>query len=546
MNTEMTEKNETSRAKISITILWKALKKFWAVVLISAVLVALFAGVYRYTTRNNTYTVSYEFSIVNIDPSGKVIQSGTQSAAATLATTCVDLINKDYYELIDEAADEIAADDMLAASLGLYDPESDGVKDLAKIKENAKSYLRSVSAGKSNKDSEFFTISATNLDKEKAHAVIVAVKRVLPDVMKKYFKAEGTSITTTVVGVGDFADNFSEAVTGGYIRTNGKGEKKFAVVGGAVAAVVSYMICLFVFINDTKVHDEATIKENFASPIIGVIPEWNVPGVQNTTKDKKKKRGRSSIVRNYKGKLLTAKTPFAVSEAFKTLRTNLCYSTAAEKCPVFAITSDFSGAGKSVISANVAISLAMLGKKTLLVECDLRRPELAEVFEIEKKAGLSELLSGVITDSSDALANVNIENLDVVLSGRIPPNPSELLGSENMQEFIRRSKENYDIIIIDTPPAFEVSDVGVIVPMLSGVVMVARSNYSDVKAIRDSEELITGVNGKIVGYVVNDVDIKAGSAYHSKKYGYRRYYKYARYYSHYGNTAEENSAQENK
>ena len=113
------------------------------------------------------------------------------------------------------------------------------------------------------------------------------------------------------------------------------------------------------------------------------------------------------------------------------------------------MTSDFSGAGKSVVSANVAVSLAMLGKKTLLVECDLRRPELREVFDVEKRSGLSELLSGVAKDNSEVITNVGYENLDVVLSGRIPPNPSELLGSETMTEFINNSRENYDIIIIN-------------------------------------------------------------------------------------------------
>ena len=520
MNTEMTEKNETSRSKISITILWKAFKKFWAVVLISAILVAAFAGAYRMITRSETYTVTSTFYIRNINDKNTTIDGNSQSAAADLAGQIVDLINADWDALDNLAIKAVDDNPELSQYLG------EG--------KYAKGYIKGVSASKQNKDSYKFTVSATSTSKEKAHAAVIAVQQVLPQAVEEHLKGPDSVITTTAGIVTAVPTDFTEASEGGYIRTNGKGEKKFAAIGGAAAAVVAYVICLFVFINDTKIHDEATVKENFEAPIIGVIPEWNIPGEQNTSKGRKKKHARSTIVRNYKGKLLSSKTPFAVSEAFKTLRTNLCYSTAAERCPVFAVTSDFSGAGKSVISANIALSLAMLGKKTLLIECDLRRPELAEVFDIEKKEGLSELLSGVISESSDALVDVGVEGLDVVLSGRIPPNPSELLGSENMRKFIEESKEKYDIIIIDTPPAFEVSDVGVIVPMISGVVMVARCNYSDVKAIRDSEELISGVNGKIVGYVVNDVDIKAGSAYRSGKYGYRRYYKYARYYSHYG------------
>lgn len=237
--------------------------------------------------------------------------------------------------------------------------------------------------------------------------------------------------------------------------------------------------------------------------------------------------------RNYKGKLLTSSTPFGVTEAFNTLRTNLCYATAAEKCPVFAITSDFSGVGKSVISANVAASFAMLGKKTLLIECDLRRPELSRVFNVEKGIGLSELLSGVVTNRDEIMRSVGYDNLDVVFSGRIPPNPSELLGSETMASFIKECRESYDIIIVDTPPAYEVSDIGVISSLLTGTVMVARSNYSDINAIYAAEELINGVNGRVIGYVVNDVEYKSGAGYRKNKYGYRGYRKYARYYSSY-------------
>ena len=119
--------------------------------------------------------------------------------------------------------------------------------------------------------------------------------------------------------------------------------------------------------------------------------------------------------------------------------------------------------------------------------------------------------------------------LDVVFSGHIPPNPSELLGSERMREFIAQVKEKYDIIIIDTPPAFEVSDIGVIVPLVTGTVVVARSNYSDVNAIAASVELVSGIGGKIAGFVVNDVNYKATGAYRSKTYRYGKY----RYYSYY-------------
>ena len=530
MNTESTEKNVGTRVKVSLTIFWSVLKKFWVIVLVAAVLASVAVGAYRYLTKNKTYTASSKFSIINTNSKNEAIDNNTQTAASNLATTCVELVNTDYDALIELAAKYVLEDERLCAPLGINE-----------LNENeklgaAKSAVKHITASKSDNDSEFFTISATSIEKAKAHAVVVAVQRALPEAMEGYFKIKPDSIIeTTAKNTGAIPDDFTEANGSGYIRENGRGTVKYAVIGGAAATVVSYLICFFVFISDTKIYDESTVKENFEAPVLGVIPEWDIQA-NAIEKNKKNRKKHSSDVRNYKGKLLTKNTPFAVTEAFKMLRTNLCYSTAAEKCPVYAITSDFSGAGKSIISANVAISLALLGKKTLLVECDLRRPELVQIFETECKTGLSEMISGVADDMNDAIINVGVENLDVVLSGRIPPNPTELLGSSNMRSFIENSKEMYDIIIIDTPPAFEVSDVGVIMPMLSGVVIVARSNYSDIKAIKASEELITGVKGKIVGYVVNDVNIKSTFGYHNKKYGYRHYYKYARYSSPYTNT----------
>ncbi|MBQ8689701.1 MAG: polysaccharide biosynthesis tyrosine autokinase [Clostridia bacterium] len=508
MNNEVT--NETSRSKITLSSLLGALKKFWIIICIATLLCAIVFGAYAKLSKPS-YTASAKFQVVNVLPTNAYISDAMLNAAAGIATNCVEIINSQ--QVIEKAVTTHKLDEYF------------GVE-----KHKAISMVSGmVSASKADSESAIFTISVTTGNRDTTHTVICAMQDIFPEFIENdHYNVddEKNQIATKVKPLKLVDTEYPIDV-----HTVNKSVTRHALIGGVLAAVASYLICFFIFINDTKVYDDATIKSRFSTPVIGIIPEWTVPGDVTVSKRSKKRGVMTGDKRDYKGKLLTSSTPFAVTEAFNTLRTNLCYSTAAEKCPVFAITSDFSGAGKSVISANIATSLALLGKKTLLIECDLRRPELSEVFNVEKRTGLSEFLTGAAPDAESVIANINNENLDVIFSGRIPPNPSELLGSDKMAQLITSCKEKYDIIIIDTPPAFEVSDIGVIVPLLTGTVMVARSNYSDLNAIEESAALITGVNGRIVGYVVNDVDLKSGgSYYHKRKYGYR---KYKRYYSSY-------------
>ncbi len=523
MNNEVTDVNNSeTHSRITITTLLGALKKYLVILCIVAVLAAALGGAYIKLFTGTSYAANARFYVSNQSNSSATVDNSTLNAASNITADCIELIRVD-----DTMIGNIVDKHELTEKLGFQ-------KDRA----GAKSYVKSsISASKSGTDSRIFTVVVTTAKDEHTNHIINAIKDAIPTELVSKLKTGDSSLNLKI-------SPLDEQISVYEVR---RSAVSMAIVSGAVALVVAYLIVFFIYINDTKVYDDSTIKAHFKAPVIGVIPEWNLPGSEGGRRNKK----RSLIAgdkRDYKGKLLNATTPFGVTEAFNTLRTNLCYSTAQEKCPVFAITSDFSGAGKSVVSANIAVSFAMLGKKTLLIECDLRRPELAEVFEVEKKAGLSELLSGVATNVEDVITRVSYDNLDVVLSGRIPPNPSELLGSEAMVKFIQDSREKYDVIIVDTPPAYEVSDVGVIASLITGAVMVARSNYSDVNAIMASEELITGVNGRIVGYVVNDVDFKVGSGYRKNKYGYkgyRRYGRYGRYYSTYSSRNEEANTEPN-
>ena len=251
--------------------------------------------------------------------------------------------------------------------------------------------------------------------------------------------------------------------------------------------------------------------------------------------------------RVYTNKLLNENTPFAVNEAFKALRTNMFYVTGNEKCPVFGITSAYAHTGKSVVISNTALSFAQLGKKVLLIDADMRCPVAHKIFMIRNKIGLSDILAKADgSDISGYIQNV-ADNMDVITSGRIPPNPSELLASEYMRTFLDKAKEIYDYIFIDMPPICEVSDAGVLVDCVSGYIFVVRSGMTDRRAVSSAIEVLKQMNAKILGIVMNAVDPKSNT-HGNKKYSKYNYYSkhgYSNYEEEYRKNVEESMA-ENK
>ena len=231
--------------------------------------------------------------------------------------------------------------------------------------------------------------------------------------------------------------------------------------------------------------------------------------------------------------LLTAKSNFFVREAYKTLRTNVSFALAEQEgCPVIMVTSALQGEGKSITALNLAISYAMTDCKVLIIDCDLRRPKMARLLNARNAVGLSNLIMN--PDLRDkAICHTQINGVDAILSGDIPPNPSELLGSDSMRQLVDRMAERYDYILIDMPPVGIVSDVCVVAEMLDGVLFLVRQNESEKDAVSRSVKQLELANAKLLGFVMNGVGEEKRKGYKGyKKYGYRYY----RYYGHYGRT----------
>lgn len=236
--------------------------------------------------------------------------------------------------------------------------------------------------------------------------------------------------------------------------------------------------------------------------------------------------------RKYNNALINEKSPFALTESFRTIRTNMQYTGNGEKCPVYAITSSDMEAGKSIFAANISQAFAQLGKKVVLLDCDLRKPVQHKIFGIENRDGMSEFLAGLNGSFEKITIHTKVENLDLITAGRIPPNPTELLASANMEKLLTSLKQKYDVIIIDFPPANVVIDAIVPAEHITSYVIVVRCGRDKFQQIEEIISIIKQTNSNIAGFVLNDVNPKTSGIgnyrrYYSKygyRYGRRRYY----------------------
>ena len=213
--------------------------------------------------------------------------------------------------------------------------------------------------------------------------------------------------------------------------------------------------------------------------------------------------------------LMTKEVPFAVEEAYKSLRTNLVFSLPEDTCKIIEITSSTQNEGKSVTAINLAISLAKNGSRVALLDCDLRMPTIAKKMKIGQKPGLTNYLFD-LSSIRDVICTHSC-GIDIIPTGDIPPNPSETLGSVRMTALLDYLKEHYDYVILDVPPIGVVTDAAVLASKVSGVILVVRQDVACCEGVDEAINKLRIANGKLIGFVLTDSSIDRSEYTH---YGY--------------------------
>ncbi|MFI2857094.1 CpsD/CapB family tyrosine-protein kinase [Paenibacillus sp. JSM ZJ436] len=207
-----------------------------------------------------------------------------------------------------------------------------------------------------------------------------------------------------------------------------------------------------------------------------------------------------------------------ISEAFRSLRTNIDFSSVDEQTQVIMVTSSGPEEGKSTVIANLAVTYAQNHRKVLLIDADMRKPTVHRTFRLSNRGGLSSYLSH--TDAiEDVIQLTNVEDLFVMTAGPIPPNPAEMLSSKSMANMIKALREQFDVILIDAPPILAVTDAQLLASNSDGVLMVIHSGKVKKDIANKAKEMLLRVNARILGVVLNNVKRKTSEEYYYYYYG---------------------------
>lgn len=269
---------------------------------------------------------------------------------------------------------------------------------------------------------------------------------------------------------------------------------------------------------------------------------------QKTAQKKNTKTGKNSKNSKKRSQFLIGTTSekqtlhkhlgFTALEQYKLVRANLDFTLPeGETCPIIGVTSSMRGEGKSTTAINLSYVLAEKGGRVLLIDGDLRIPSVAKKLEIDSTQGLTDLLRGNGLQMSDFQSPM-LSNWFILPAGDIPPNPSELLGSNRMKNILTKLQEAFDYIIIDLPPVNLVSDAIAISPFISGMLVVVREGYTEKKELDRCFRQLELSNVNVLGCLLNVVKLGDGSYNRYKRYKYRygrygKYYKYYRYSNYY-------------
>ena len=432
------------------------------------------------------------------------------------------------------------------------------VIDYAGVNRSYSSLKNMLSASAVN-ETEIFEIVVTSEDPLEAEKIANAIAYILPNRISDII--EGTSakvVDTAVVPTRPSSPNYT---------TN-------TIVGFLVGMVATVVVLVLMEIFDVTIRSEEDVAACTPAPILAEVPDMTASGKGGGYRYGKyyryysrKKYYKYSAATKYgdtaaknsqpaekapkhadrkQPVLMGEKISFAASEAYKLLRTKLQFSFSDENnSRVIGLSSALSGEGKSLTAVNLAYTLSQLEKKVVLVDCDMRRPTLAEKLNINKKPGLSSYLtgqSGLLELTQDCNLPEREKAFHVISAGQNPPNPIELLSSARMVKGLELLRKHYDYVILDLPPVCEVSDAMAVAKETDGMLLVVRQHFCDRIVLQEAARQFEFIDARILGIVYNCTNEHGGG--YGNNYGYyKRYYRrnyYRKYYRRYAYNYEHN------
>ncbi len=443
----------------------------------------------KYSSHITMYVQSY----TGISEAANVNEYNNISNSKQLVNTYMEVLKDDAVmtavgEVLVTQFDEGVIKDNFAYSNGKISPGS----------------IRACIAVRTVQDTSAIKVTATTKNAEVAAAICNDLSKVAPEYVEK------------AVGVGSINTIDQAKVYNNPVAPN---KTKNSIIGALAAFFLVCMIIFAIDFFDNTVKDVDALGKEFKKPIIGEIQQIVIDKKKNAQDD------------DEHIKLTDKSVPFNVVESYKSIRTNVSFALSTVEKKIFAVSSPNPGEGKSTTTANIAIAIAQSGNKVLLIDADMRKSVQHKIFGLKNKKGLSSAVSKMNKLEECIQKNV-MENLDVLTAGPIPPNPSELLASENMGVILDKLSEEYSMILIDTPPVNIVTDAMELAKYVSGIVVVLRYGRTTNEDVEATLSKIEFSQMNMLGFIMNDVKSKHGGYYSKYKYKYKSKYYYKKGYGY--------------
>jgi len=504
----ITNNNQNDEIEIDLSRLIGALlDKAWLIGIVSMVCaVALFLGTFFFITPQYQSTAMFYVNNSSLSSLGEAalssISSADISASRGLVKTYIVILNT--RETLNDVIDYADVDRTYKEVKKMIEAESvDGT--------------------------EVFQVVVTSPDPNEAEQIANAIAYILPNRIKDIIDGTSAKVVESAIVAS---------------RPSSPSYTKNTLIGFLLGFVLMAIIIVVRELMDITIRTEEDIAQCGKHPVLAAVPDMEAHskggyyygyGKQKSAYDKSKLKAGKQV------ELVGGNISFAAAEAYKLLRTKLQFSFVDEgDCRVIGISSALTGEGKSLSAVNLAYTLSQLGNSVLLIDCDMRRPSLADKLPIKKSPGLSDFLTGQApADELIQFCGIKADEraFHAISSGRNPPNPMELLSSTRMERMMGKLRENYDYIIMDLPPVGEVGDALAAAKLTDGLLLVVRQDYCDRIVLNSAIRQFEFVDAKILGIVLNCASENVGG--YGNKY-YRKYYKrsYGKYYASEGRNSK--------